>query len=76
MSIIGIAEAGIDSLSPLASARVEAAEIIMGGDRHGDLSDRVAARRLPWPHPLNAVIESQQKHWLAEWPVTQWAMVR
>src|SRR5690625_4703621 len=62
LSIIGIGEAGMDSLSPAARRRVEAAELIMGGDRHEFLSGKVTAERLSWPHPLDAVIESLQAH--------------
>lgn len=57
LSIIGIGEAGMGSLLPAARARVEAADLIMGGDRHEFLSDRVTAERLPWPHPLDAVVD-------------------
>lgn len=62
LSIIGIGEAGMDSLSPAARARVEAAEVIVGGDRHRELSDRVSAERLDWPHPLAAVIDVLKAH--------------
>jgi precorrin-6Y C5,15-methyltransferase (decarboxylating) len=37
---------------------VEAADVIVGGDRHHMLSDRVSAERLSWPHPFDALIET------------------
>jgi precorrin-6B C5,15-methyltransferase / cobalt-precorrin-6B C5,C15-methyltransferase len=36
---------------------VEAAEVIIGGDRHQDLSDRVTAERLSWPSDFAALTE-------------------
>ena len=45
-------------LAPAARAIVEAAEVLIGGDRHHSLSDAVTAERLSWPHPFDALIDT------------------
>lgn len=60
LHIVGIGEDGFEGLSPATRAVVEAAEVIIGGDRHHALSDSVAAERLAWPHPFDALIETLQ----------------
>ena len=45
-------------LSPAAQALVEAAEVIIGGDRHHSLSPNVTAERLKWPSPFDAMIDT------------------
>ncbi|WGH79839.1 precorrin-6y C5,15-methyltransferase (decarboxylating) subunit CbiE [Jannaschia ovalis] len=57
LHIVGIGEEGMDGLTPAARAVVEAAEVIVGGDRHHVLSDAVTAERLSWPHPFDALID-------------------
>ncbi|SEK65057.1 precorrin-6y C5,15-methyltransferase (decarboxylating) subunit CbiE [Jannaschia helgolandensis] len=57
LHIVGIGEDGLYGLSPATRAVVEAAEVIIGGDRHHALSDRVTARRLAWPSPFDALID-------------------
>ncbi|UWQ22312.1 precorrin-6y C5,15-methyltransferase (decarboxylating) subunit CbiE [Jannaschia sp. W003] len=57
LHIVGIGEDGMAGLAPAARAVVEAAEVIVGGDRHHVLSDAVEARRIAWPHPFDALIE-------------------
>ena len=47
-----------DWLTPATRAVVEAAEVILGGDRHHDLSGNITAERLSWPSPFNAMIET------------------
>lgn len=54
LHIVGIGESGLGGLSPPARAVVEAAEVIVGGDRHGDLP--ATARRLAWPEGFDALI--------------------
>ncbi|MCL4109714.1 UNVERIFIED_CONTAM: hypothetical protein GTU68_018441 [Idotea baltica] len=44
-------------MTPATRAVVEAAEIIIGGDRHHDLSASVTAERLSWPSPFDALID-------------------
>ena len=41
LHIVGIGEDGMDGLVPATRAVVEAAEIIIGGDRHHRLSESV-----------------------------------
>jgi len=47
----------MEGLLPATRAVVEAAEVIVGGDRHHKLSDNVTAERVAWPSPFNALIE-------------------
>ncbi|MGR3456094.1 precorrin-6y C5,15-methyltransferase (decarboxylating) subunit CbiE, partial [Pseudooceanicola sp.] len=57
LHIVGIGEEGMEGLMPATRAVIEAAEIIVGGDRHHRLSDSVTAERVAWPHPFDALIE-------------------
>lgn len=56
LHIVGIGEDGMDGLLPATRAVVEAADVIIGGDRHHVLSDSVTAERLAWPSPFDALI--------------------
>ena len=58
LHVVGIGEDGLDGLTPATRAVVEAAEVILGGERHHDLSGNVTAERLSWPSPFNAMIET------------------
>ncbi|MEM7525599.1 MAG: precorrin-6y C5,15-methyltransferase (decarboxylating) subunit CbiE, partial [Pseudomonadota bacterium] len=58
LEIIGIGEDGLAGLSPTARALVEAAEVIVGGDRHHALAANVTAERLSWPSPFDAMIDT------------------
>ncbi len=58
LHVVGIGEDGLDGLSRAARALVESAEVIIGGQRHHHLSDRVAAERLSWPSPFDAMIDA------------------
>ena len=57
LHIVGIGEDGMDGLLPATRAVVEAAEVIVGGDRHHRLSEAVTAERVAWPSPFDALIE-------------------
>ena len=57
LHIVGIGEDGMEGLTPAARAVVEAAEVIIGGDRHHGLSDAVTARRISWPSPFDALMD-------------------
>ncbi len=57
LHIVGIGEDGLDGLTPATRALVEAAEVIIGGDRHHELSNLVTAERVSWPSPFAALIE-------------------
>ncbi|MDX8346778.1 precorrin-6y C5,15-methyltransferase (decarboxylating) subunit CbiE [Cognatiyoonia sp. IB215446] len=56
LHIVGIGEDGMAGLLPATRAVVEAAEIVIGGERHHTLADNLTAERLSWPHPFNALI--------------------
>jgi precorrin-6Y C5,15-methyltransferase (decarboxylating) len=56
LHIVGIGEDGMAGLLPATRAVVEAAEVIIGGDRHHQLSASVAAERVAWPSPFDALI--------------------
>lgn len=58
LHIVGIGEDGLSGLTPATRAVVEAAEIIIGGDRHHALPDTIAAERLAWPSPFDALIDT------------------
>lgn len=58
LHIVGIGEDGMDGLAPATRAVVEAAEVIIGGDRHHRLSDTVTAERVSWPSPFDALIDT------------------
>lgn len=52
LAIVGIGEAGLDSLTPAARAAVESAELLAGGERHLAMVPEGGQERLPWPTPL------------------------
>ncbi|MGJ8622669.1 MAG: precorrin-6y C5,15-methyltransferase (decarboxylating) subunit CbiE [Yoonia sp.] len=58
LHIVGIGEDGMEGLLPATRAVIEAAEVIIGGDRHHKLTGDLAAERLAWPHPFDALIET------------------
>ncbi len=60
LHIVGIGEDGMDGLTPATRAVVEAAEIIIGGERHHALATDIGAERVSWPSPFNALIETLQ----------------
>ena len=57
LHVVGIGEDGMDGLVPATRAVVEAAEIIVGGDRHHELAGAVGAERVAWPSPFDALVE-------------------
>ncbi len=58
LDIIGIGEDGLDGLSPASITALEKAEVIIGGDRHHRLSTAITAKRLSWPSPFDAMIDT------------------
>ena len=58
LHIVGIGEDGFDGLTPATRAVVEAAEVIIGGERHHALAANISAERLAWPSPFNAMVET------------------
>ena len=62
LDIIGIGEDGVDGLSSIARQKLEAAEVIIGGDRHHGLSPNIKAERLKWPSPFDVMIDVIRSH--------------
>ncbi|MDA9207898.1 precorrin-6y C5,15-methyltransferase (decarboxylating) subunit CbiE [Octadecabacter sp.] len=62
LHIIGIGEDGMNGLTPATRAVVEAAEIIVGGERHHALAASVSATRIPWPTPFNTMVETLKSY--------------
>lgn len=62
LHVVGIGEDGLAGLLPATRAVVEAAEIIIGGDRHHLLSDTISAKRIAWPSPFNALIDTLETY--------------
>ncbi len=58
LHIVGIGEDGLDGLTPATRAVVEAADVILGGDRHHTLAANPTAERLAWPSPFDAMIDT------------------
>ena len=58
LHIVGIGEDGLDGLTAATRAVVEAAEVIVGGERHHALSDVGSAKRVAWPSPFDAMIDT------------------
>jgi precorrin-6B C5,15-methyltransferase / cobalt-precorrin-6B C5,C15-methyltransferase len=56
LDIVGIGEDGMAGLSAEARCCVENAQVIVGGDRHHRLSEKVSAERIAWPSPFAAMI--------------------
>jgi len=60
LHIVGIGEDGLDGLTPATRAVVEAADVILGGDRHHKLAANSAADRIAWPSPFSAMLDTIQ----------------
>ena len=58
LHIVGIGEDGMDGLTPATRTIVETAEVIIGGERHHQLSVNITATRVAWPSPFDALIET------------------
>lgn len=56
LHVVGIGEDGLAGLQPATRAVVEAAEIVIGGDRHETLSETLSAERLEWPEQFDDLI--------------------
>ncbi len=56
LHVVGIGEDGLEGLTPATRAVVEAAEVLVGGERHQELARGIGAERLVWPSPFDALI--------------------
>ncbi|EYD78035.1 Cobalt-precorrin-6y C5-methyltransferase [Rubellimicrobium mesophilum DSM 19309] len=56
LHVVGIGEDGLGGLPPAARALVEAAEVVVGGERHLAMA-LGGAERIAWPSPWNAMAE-------------------
>ena len=61
LHIVGIGEDGMSGLTPATRAVVEAAEVIVGGERHQKLADGLNVERIEWPSPFDALIETLRR---------------
>jgi len=57
LSIVGLSEQGLDALTADARRLVDAAEVLIGGDRHLAMVPDDGRERLTWPSPLTALID-------------------
>lgn len=57
LSVVGIGDAGLASLSVPAQAVVAAGEVLVGGERHLAMVPDHAGERLPWRRPLEATLD-------------------
>lgn len=57
LHVVGIGEDGLGGLAPAVRAVVEAAEVLVGGERHHRLTSGIAAERVDWPRPWDAMLE-------------------
>jgi precorrin-6Y C5,15-methyltransferase (decarboxylating) len=53
LSVVGIGEAGLDSLDAEARAMLDAAEVLVGGARHLAMIPDDGRERLEWPTPIS-----------------------
>lgn len=56
LHVVGMGETGLDSLSPASRAVVEAAEVVIASDRLHARCPSLAAERIAWPSPFDALI--------------------
>lgn len=54
LHVVGIGEDGLEGLSPAVRALVEAAEVLVGGERHLAMAP-AGAERIAWPSPWDAM---------------------
>ena len=52
ITVVGLGEGGIERLSPEARAAIEAADVLIGGERHMALVPRGGLERMTWRTPL------------------------
>jgi precorrin-6Y C5,15-methyltransferase (decarboxylating) len=60
LHIIGMGDNGLESLTPATRAVLQAADVIVGGERHHALTAELTAVRISWPSPFSALTEALQ----------------
>ena len=58
LHIVGIGEDGWDGLSSDARGALEAADVIVGGDRHHKMAPHLKVERLHWPSPFSVMLDT------------------
>ncbi len=62
LSVLGIGDNGLASLTEEASQAIDEAEVIIGGQRHLALLGAHPAKRLAWRQPLEATLDDIKAH--------------
>ena len=62
LSVVGIGEDGLDGVSTAGRRLIDAAEMLVGGERHLALIPDDGRDRLPWPSPFSAGLEQLLSH--------------
>lgn len=62
LDVIGIGEDGYESLSIVAQAALNKAEVIIGGDRHHALTPQLRGTRVRWSRPYSQMIATVTAH--------------
>ncbi len=57
LDVIGIGEDGVTGFRLKRLKHLEAAEVIIGGDRHHKLTPDLAAERVAWPSPFRNSVQ-------------------
>ena len=66
LSIIGIGDDGLDSLSPIAKSLIDKAQLVVGGERHlallAPISTTTTQQQLTWAKPISDSVGLIQQH--------------
>jgi precorrin-6Y C5,15-methyltransferase (decarboxylating) len=62
LTVIGLGEDGLAGLSPLALEKLQAAELLVGGQRHLDMAGPHSAKMLVWETPLSRSLDAIAAH--------------
>ncbi|MEM5476200.1 precorrin-6y C5,15-methyltransferase (decarboxylating) subunit CbiE [Pacificibacter sp. AS14] len=58
LHIIGMGDNGLESLTPATRAVLQAADVIVGAERHHALTVSLSGERISWPSPFSALTET------------------
>ncbi|HEV2547404.1 MAG TPA: precorrin-6y C5,15-methyltransferase (decarboxylating) subunit CbiE [Stellaceae bacterium] len=62
LAVVGLGEGGMDGLGAAARALIDAAEVLVGGERHLALVTAPKALSLPWKQPLSETLAHILEH--------------